>query len=100
MAIPRAYDFPPLTSVTDYPLHPEGIYGSESWWACQHPERPRDDWTAYDGRCRSCAIAAGAHVKIQGDQVVHWLPSGEAKMQQVTQSWLVERSYYWLGLGG
>ena len=98
MTPPEAHDFPPLTSVVDYPIHPEGIYGPETWWACQHPERSRDDWTGYDWRCSPCVLMAGAHVKIQGDQVVHWTPTAGARPVIVTQSWLVERSRHWLGL--
>lgn len=93
-------EYPPLTSVIAYPLHPTGIYPPDYVWACEHPERPRDNRTAYDWRCRPCVMLAEAHIRIHGDQVVAWKVNDRAEPTQVAQSWLVERSLHWLGFGG
>lgn len=49
----------------DQPLH-DRIW-NPYYWACEQPERPYDDYTRYDFRCRACLIAAEAAVQLQPD---------------------------------
>lgn len=90
-------DFPPLTAVDEYPLHPEGIY-ENPLWACMTPERPRDGRTNYDWRCHACVRAAEAHIAVQGDDTMWWTITRGAEPKEVATSWMVERSQYWFGL--
>lgn len=89
-------DFPPLTSVEDYPLHPDEIYEAGILWACSTPEREPDGRTAYDWRCRACVIAAQANIENLGDHSMWWTPTGGAEPQLESLSWMVARSLYWL----
>ena len=38
-----------------------------TWWACSEPERPADEDTLFDLRCRYCALASWAAVLQEGD---------------------------------
>lgn len=85
-------DYPPLAPVDKYPMHPAGVYPEESVWACTVPERPATDLTAYDWRCRSCVLAAQAHVLVCGDEEIMWQPTAGAERVPKTLSWMVARS--------
>ena len=93
---PVAGDYPPLTPVSEYPLHPSGIYDmASSYWACSQPERERDGSTAYDWRCPNCVIAAAAAIVNQGDATMLWTPTGGADPVPKKLSWMVARSTHW-----
>lgn len=87
--------YPPLTSIGDYPLHPEGIYPPSNYWACGQPERPRDNDTAYDWRCPKCVLAAAAGIANFGDATMWWTATGGAEPELKALSWMVARSNYW-----
>lgn len=96
--------WPPLVPLSDYPLHPSrpprrrGRYGSSIVWACQAPERPEDENTAYDWRCRPCVLAAAGALEHEGDRTVQWATSQDGPTEPVLFSWLVARSFHWLEL--
>lgn len=48
------------------PLH-SGRMWEPYYWACEQPERPGDNFTRYDLRCRGCFIAAEAVLRLQPD---------------------------------
>ena len=42
-----------------------------SWWACDHPERPADQWTCWRNSCRHCRLhMANTLLHMIGDQPV------------------------------
>lgn len=88
-------EFPPLTSLVEYPLHPTGIYDEHNRWACLDPESPTQNVTAFDWRCPACVIAAQATIVNQGDRRVSWRQSADDEDKDVTLSWLVARAVYW-----
>jgi len=89
-------EYPPLTPIEEYPLHPRGVYSDGSVWACAHPERPRDDLTTYDWRCEGCVLAAAVHLTADGDCLVMWTPTGGAEPIEKSLSWMIARSRWWL----
>ncbi len=88
-------EYPPLTPLDDYPLHPEGIYSPEYIWACSAPERPRDAQTAYDWRCHDCVRAAEMHITLHGDDETEWTRTRGAEPIWRRLSWMVARSRWW-----
>jgi hypothetical protein len=45
------------------PLHNLTPEKPDAWWACSAPERPVDDVTCFDYRCRPCWLMAEAAVR-------------------------------------
>lgn len=89
-------EYTPLAPVEDYPLHPEGIYPPNFYWACTAPERPQSSKTMYDWRCHKCVLMAQVHIEIHGDKgMVSWKRDGVTRAEDVLLSWLVDRSLYW-----
>lgn len=65
----------------DVELHPDSGLRPGAWWACHEPERPPvPGVTAFDFRCRLCAIAA--------DAVRHMSKPGTVRMTRRTRTGL------------
>lgn len=84
-------EFPPLTSIAEYPLH-GWDYGSD--YACQRPEDPA--CVTFDWRCPACVLAAQAHVTHNGDSDAVWRQSAVHEERKVSMTWLIDRALYWL----
>lgn len=81
------YIAPPPT--VNRPLHP----APERSWACLHPERPRDEATSYDFKCRACALHASVSLRTQGDRSQR-MHTSNGEESYLPLSWLVARARF------
>lgn len=90
--------YPPITPVEEYPLHPAETYGPEFVWACQDLGGQRGRWTVYDWRCPACIGEARRHVVDQGDHWMAWTRTAGEAPEPVLLSWLIARGDHWLAI--
>lgn len=71
-----------FTDLAERALHDHhGFAIDDAWWACEQPEKPTDDLTLFDVRCRACALALWASIKQNGAEVAPFMTvHGEAKL--------------------
>lgn len=79
-------DFPELTSLKEYPLHPKG----EDHYKCN----PHDNNAETDWRCYRCVSVELLRLKDFGDEWCDWTIDGD-QHKVVKLSYLVARSIYY-----
>lgn len=62
-----------------------GLVGKPYWFACEQPERPRDEWTCYTQSCRACVIAAKTALAIEGEIT---LRDGQTREEGPLSDWV------------
>lgn len=86
----------PLASLDEIPLHSGRVdFQVPGWYGCECPERPADDDTLWDWRCRACVLHAKATLRNQGDLRLTWYARSGSEPKLQFLSWHVERAEYW-----
>ena len=72
--------------------HPKWVERPTQWFACTHPERPRDTEIIFDEDCPACIMKAKLVLAAEGDYVGRY--RGKSNMDQRSaislRSWLDE----------
>lgn len=88
--------FPSLATIEEMPLHSgREDFDVDGWYGCEQPERPADEMTLWDWRCRSCVLHATAVLRNQGDDQLTWYARPDAVPERRSLSWHLERAAYW-----